>query len=143
MRHFKHCTRVYAPIERVAEFHRSTAALKILTPPPIFVQLHHVEPLSDNSVADFTLWLGPIPVRWIARHSNVDPLSGFVDTQVKGPFHSWEHRHKFVAIDDHITDVIDQIQAEPNTWLSWIMWLNLRFLFLYRGWQIRRICERD
>jgi hypothetical protein len=44
-----------------------------------------MEPLAEGSISDFTLWFGPLPIRWTARHSHIDPLHGFTDTQVRGP----------------------------------------------------------
>jgi len=117
--------------------------LKVLTPPPIFVQLHEVEALAEGSLADFTLWLGPVPVRWTARHSNVDPLRGFTDTQVYGPFEHWVHRHTFEPVAAQVTDVVDEIQARFGQGLlrgllSRIMWWGLPLLFAYRGWATQR-----
>lgn len=62
---------VNAPLTAVAAFHHDTRILKKLTPPPIFVQIHRYEPLGDGSEAEFTLWFGPLPVRWLAVHLEV------------------------------------------------------------------------
>lgn len=83
MAHFDFYFRVSAPIDRVAEFHRDARALPRLTPPPIFIQLHHVEPLAEGSRVDMTMWFGPLPVRWVAVHDQVEALSGFRDTAVR------------------------------------------------------------
>lgn len=143
MKSFSHRTRVRASISRVAAFHHDTRVLKQLSPPPVIVQLHEFEPLAENSRADFTLWLGPFPVRWVALHSAVEPLRGFTDTQIAGPFKSWVHRHSFEKIDEYTTDVVDEIQAEPGGFVSHFMWLNLPFMFAYRGWVTRRVCEKE
>ena len=47
---FKHEFQVDAPVEKVAEFHSSTLALKRLTPPPMFVQFNQIEPLGEAHV---------------------------------------------------------------------------------------------
>ena len=142
MRQFSHRTRIKAPIAAVAAFHLDSRALKLLTPPPVFVQMQHVDPLAENSIADFTLWIGPLPVRWVAVHTEVDPRSGFKDRQVHGPFKFWVHRHTFEQQGADVTDVIDEIQAEfgHGFWglLSRFMWINLPFMFAYRGWVTRR-----
>ncbi len=134
-------------MERVAAFHHGSRALQQLTPPPLFVQLHDIQPLGENSKVDFTMWLGPLPVRWVAAHSNIDRLHGFTDTQVQGPFAHWVHRHEFRAIDEETTEILDEIQAEPGEhpfWglVSWFMWLSLPILFAYRGWAVRRAVEK-
>jgi ligand-binding SRPBCC domain-containing protein len=146
IRRFTHRFRVKAPLSAVAAFHQDSHALKLLTPPPVLVQMHRVEPLAENSVADFTLWLGPLPVRWVAVHTNVDPLTGFTDRQESGPFAFWVHQHSFEPRDEAETEVIDEIQAEFGRGflglLSRLMWINLPFMFFYRGWVTRRSIEK-
>ena len=138
---------VRAPLASVAAFHSDTRALKRLTPPPIFVQLHHVEPLGDGSIADFTLWFGPLPVRWTAVHSEVDPQHGFTDTQRSGPMKFWKHSHRFEAVGAHVTRVSEHIEyAHHSGWrglLSRLLFnpLALRFLFAYRRLVTRRALE--
>jgi len=137
---------VLSPLADVVQFHRDATALKKLTPPPIFVQLHQVQPLSENSIADFTMWIGPIPVHWVARHQDVDPQQGFSDIQVSGPFESWIHKHQFIQRSDGATEIIDEIKAEPGKGfykglISRMMWLGLPFLFWYRSWGTRRSLE--
>jgi ligand-binding SRPBCC domain-containing protein len=146
MRYFRHQFQVNAPIEKVAEFHQSTQALKQLTPPPLFVKFNRIEPMGEGSQADFTLWLGPIPIRWIAIHSAVDPLNGFTDTQVEGPFQTWIHRHSFERLNPEATKVIDEVEGQPSNHLIWgivsrFMWLTMPILFSYRARQTRQAVE--
>lgn len=111
---FQHSFLVDAPVEAVAAFHGDTRALKRLTPPPIVAQIHDVEPLGEGSQAHFTLWFGPLPLRWHAVHRDVSP-SGFTDTMVSGPLRSWQHTHRFVAVGTGQTRVEDIIIYEhPN-----------------------------
>jgi ligand-binding SRPBCC domain-containing protein len=136
---FDYAFTVRAPLAAVAEFHHDARALQRLTPPPIFVQLQRVEPLAENSAAEFTLWLGPLPVHWTAIHSNVDPHHGFTDTQQSGPLRFWQHTHRFEAMDDHTTRVNEHIEyAHHPGWrgaFSRVLFnpLALRLLFCYRG----------
>ncbi|HLE13951.1 MAG TPA: SRPBCC family protein [Anaerolineales bacterium] len=148
MKHFTHMTQIDAPIEAVAAFHTDSRALKLLTPPPVQVQFNQVQPLREGSVADFTLWFGPLPVRWVAVHAQVDPLLGFTDIQARGPFASWVHRHSFSALDDNTTLITDEIQASPKGHPFWwafgqLMCLSLPFLFAYRGRVVRRALRRQ
>lgn len=132
----------------VAEFHHDTRALRLLTPPPIWVQFHHLEPIAEGSLAEFTLWFGPFPVRWRAVHSQVDALCGFTDTMVKGPLRSWRHRHIFEAMEPHKTLVREEIEFEyPSGITGW--WTRLvfspfalRLLFFYRSTVTRWVLER-
>lgn len=147
MKRYSHRFQVQAPLKSVADFHQDSRALKGLTPPPLFVSFNKVEPLAEGSVIDFTMWLGPLPIRWVATHSEVDPLHGFTDTQTAGPFDVWVHRHSFNRIDEHTTNVIDLIKAKPSDHPFWgiisrFMWLTLPVLFAYRTRQTRRALER-
>jgi len=147
MKQYSHRFLVQAPLARVAEFHRDTKALKYLTPPPLIVRFNELQPLSEGSVADFTMWFGPLPIRWVARHSDVNPLTGFFDTQVAGPFETWIHQHSFIAVEDNITEIRDTIRAQPSLHAFWgivsrFMWLNLPLLFAYRAWRTRKAVER-
>ena len=146
MREFQHRFQVAAPIELVAAFHKDSRALKLLNPPPLMVSFNYLQPLAEDSITDFTLWFGPFPVRWVAKHSEVNFPKGFVDTQIQGPYTTWIHRHSFVAMGSNTTEIIDQIQAQPGEKLFWgilsrLMWLNLPILFSYRAWRTRRAVE--
>ena len=138
---------VKAPYEAVAFFHHNTNALRRLTPPPVFVQLHRVEPLAENSRSEFTLWFGPLPVRWQAVHSQVGP-HGFTDRQARGPMKFWEHRHQWQAVDERTTMMDEQIQYEHHSGLrglfSRLLFAPplLRLMLTYRKWVIRRAVER-
>ena len=108
--------------------------------------MHYVEPMKENSIADFTMWLGPIPVRWKAVHSNVEPDRGFVDTQKEGPFKQWIHEHSFIYIDNNTTEVRDEISLVFKNNAFWgligrMLWLSLPILFMYRSWITRRSVE--
>ncbi len=143
MRRFHYQFEVPASQAAVAQFHRDTRALRWLTPPPLLVQFHYLEPMAEGSIAEFTLWFGPFPVRWRAVHSQVDLLKGFTDTQVKGPLRFWRHRHSFDALDDQRTRIREDIEYEfPSGMAGW--WTRLvyspfalRLLFTYRGWITR------
>ncbi len=108
---FEYRFTVNAPLQAVSDFHFEPGILKTLTPPLMIMQVHRCDPLADGSINEFTMWMGPIPVRWTARHSGVSPTS-FTDTQVSGPMKSWVHCHTFTAIDDHTTEVHEHITFE-------------------------------
>src|SRR5262245_58129185 len=101
---------VKAPLTKVAEFHYDTRVLKWLTPFPIIVQFHRVEPLGEGSISDFTLWFGPLPIHWVAVHSQVDPLHGFTDTQQDGLLKRWVHTHRFSRVGEDLTRVSERIE---------------------------------
>lgn len=138
---------VRAPLSVVAEFHRDARALRRLTPPPMLAVMKRVEPLAEGSLAEFTLWLGPIPLHWRARHHDVDALHGFTDEQERGPMRFWRHTHRFSAVDAGQTLVSEHIEYEhhtgPRGWLTRLLFSHtgLRLLFAYRAWMTRRSLE--
>jgi ligand-binding SRPBCC domain-containing protein len=118
-----------------------------ITPPPVVAQIHQAPThLQEGDEMDFTLWLGPLPIRWLARIEDVGQ-HGFVDRQLRGPFQQWRHHHRFVPIDPTTTEVIDEIEAklQKHPWWGLVglgMWLNLPILFAYRGWKTKRLLEK-
>ncbi len=110
---------VDAPVKAVSAFHFEPGILKTLTPPLIIMRVHRFEPLAEKSIADFTMWMGPLPIRWQAVHSNVS-ASGFTDTQTSGPMKSWIHTHSFAAIDENTTEVHEHIKFEHHRGLRGI-----------------------
>jgi ligand-binding SRPBCC domain-containing protein len=142
----KYCHRfeVDASLTAVAEFHAQSASMGVITPPPVVVRVHSAPALLDEGdEMDFTMWLGPLALRWLARIEDVGP-TGFTDRQLRGPFQEWVHRHTFVPVDEDTTAVLDQIELKLRRHLVWGsvglgMWLSLPLLFAYRGWKTRRL----
>lgn len=145
---FKYTFVVRAPLQRVSEFHHHPRALKLLSPPPMIVQLHHADPLAEGSVAEFTLWLGFIPIRWKAVHTHVSE-HGFTDTQAAGPMAHWLHTHRFEKVDERTTRVHEHIEYAYKPGLAGLFSRllfsppGLWFLFSYRAWATRMALERS
>ena len=138
---------VAAPIKAVSEFHFQTGILKALTPPLMIMQVHRFDPLANGSIGEFTIWMGPIPVRWVAEHSDVSP-TGFIDTQTQGPMKSWKHTHRFNSVSADITEVHEHIEFAHHSGLRGL-WSQILFprtalivLFTYRRWATRRAVRR-
>ena len=145
---YRHTFQVKARLADVVGFHTSATSLKAITPPLIPMQLHNApEQMGNGDEMDFTMWMGPLPVRWKARVEDAS-TTGFVDQQVKGPFETWAHRHTFVQLAEGGTEVLDEVEARLKTHALWglvglAMWLGLPLLFAYRGWRTRRLLEGD
>jgi ligand-binding SRPBCC domain-containing protein len=143
---YQHRVQVHAPASVVADFHSQTENMVAITPPFVPVQLGHApaHPEGGDQMA-FTMWLGPIPVRWRTYFSQVSD-TGFTDTQLEGPFRYWVHRHTFLPLDGQTTEVVDEVRAALRWHILWgivglMMWLGLPVLFAYRGWKTRRLLE--
>lgn len=140
---FDYQFQVDAPVEAVSAFHFEPGILKTLTPPLMIMQVKQFEPLAEGSVAEFKMWMGPIPVYWKAVHSDVSP-AGFTDTQVAGPMKSWAHTHRFTSLADRRTEIHEHIEFEHHSGLRGV-WSRLLFpriglnvLFKTRAWITRR-----
>ncbi len=137
---------VSSSLEDVRDFHHNTSALKKLTPPPTIVQLHAIEPLAEGSKSEFTLWIGPLPLRWTAIHRNVTDY-GFTDVQAAGPAKKWEHTHTFEPVSPQETRIREHIEFEHKNGgmglITRILFapINLRIMFTYRKlatrWHLR------
>ena len=138
---------VNAPLLVVQAFHHNTSALKQLTPPPTIVQIQSVEPLAEGSVSRFTLWVGPLPLRWTAIHKNVSG-NGFTDIQQSGPAKKWAHTHTFTEIDATHTRVNEHIEYEHKRGFWGLVtrllfsYPNLYFMFCYRRWITNKACQK-
>lgn len=143
---YRHRFLVHVPLPAVAAFHRILGALRLLTPTVARLRLHDAAPVREGSRVDFTLHLGPLPVRWVAVHCEVSE-AGFVDEQVEGPFRTWRHRHAFRSAGDGLTEVVDEIEATLKRNPLWAfvglaLWASLPLLFRHRGRATRRALER-
>lgn len=145
---YEHRFRVQAPLDAVADFHSSAASLKAITPPPFIMRVHRApQQLGEGDTMDFTMYAGPVPVRWVARIEDVS-TAGFTDRQLRGPFAHWQHRHNFIAVDESTTEVYDVVDAELKRHPVWgplgaSMWAGLPALFAYRARQTQQLLERS
>jgi ligand-binding SRPBCC domain-containing protein len=145
---FRHRFTVAAPREQVVRFHRRRQSLVEITPPPIIVQIQSgPEVLSSGDEMRFTLWLGPIPIRWRAAIEDMSP-SGFADRQISGPFAHWVHRHTFIeGSEGHTTvrDEIDYVYKRHPVWglVGRLFVLGLPALFPYRAWRTRKLLTKS
>ncbi|MCW6035345.1 SRPBCC family protein [Spirulina subsalsa FACHB-351] len=138
MLHFEQSSLIKAPIEQVWQFHEQPDILHQLTPPWQPVQIIRRQGgLEVGAISEFRLWLGFVPITWVARHTQCDPPHSFVDEQILGPMQSWTHHHQFTPEGKH-TRLTDRIDYElPGGLLAeWLLggWVNsrLREMFRYR-----------
>jgi ligand-binding SRPBCC domain-containing protein len=146
--HFEKSSLIDAPVDVVWRFHERLDILQILTPPWQPVQIIRREGgLGVGAISEFRLWIGPVPVQWVAVHTECEPHHYFVDEQQTGPMASWHHRHQFEAkgAQTQLTDSIDFSLpgSQPiEVLLDW--WVNMRLsdMFDYRHRVTQQHCER-
>ena len=143
-RHFEKSSILHSSLDAVMRFHEDPRALARLTPPPIIMKLRRDDrkSLTEGEV-EFTMWLGPIPIPWLARHGPGPTPHSFADLQVKGPLAHWRHEHIFTAVAGGVK-LTDRITfAHHRNLLGLFTRLAfdgppLRILFAYRHWRTRR-----
>jgi len=108
--HLEQRQRLARSREEVFAFFTDAANLARLT--PAFVGFRLLTPLPlpfvPGTLLDYRLRLFGVPVRWQSRIALVEAPERFVDVQVRGPYRSWQHEHRFAAVTGG-TEVIDRV----------------------------------
>ncbi len=147
---FEHRSTFSATLEALRAFHEDPRALGRLTPPPLVfrVQRDDRTSLTEGELA-FTLWMGPVPVRWVARHEPGPTPHGFTDRMLEGPLADWVHAHIFRPVEGGV-ELVDRVTLTHKAGWRGLLTrlffggLALRMLFVYRHWQTRRaLAQRD
>lgn len=148
MLHFKHSSLINAPVEVVWKFHERPDILQLLTPPWQPVQVVRREGgLEEGGITEFRLFLGPLPLTWLARHTEYEQYRLFTDKQISGPFESWVHRHEFEVAENDTTRLTDAISFSMpggdavDLMSGWFVQLQLEAMFRYRHYVTKRECE--
>ena len=144
---FEKTSFIRTSLARIKRFHEEPRALARLTPPPIHMQVQRDDRVSiSEGEIEFTLWFGPLPIRWIARHESGPTPESFADVQVKGPLAYWRHEHIFSEAADGV-ELTDRITLAHRRGLRGLLTrlafdgLPLRLLFAYRHWRTRRALQ--
>lgn len=76
-------------------------AFRVLTPGPVEI--------AEGTLIDYRLGLFGVPFGWRTVIAEWNPPHHFVDQQLRGPYHTWIHRHTFAAIagGTRMTDRVD------------------------------------
>lgn len=141
-------TWIAAPPTAVFAFHEAPGAFERLVPP--WERVEVVESsgsIRPGSRVVLRSWLGPIPLRWVAVHTEYEPPHLFADRQESGPFARWYHRHRFLDDGQGGTVLRDEVDClPPGGWLGRV--LGDRFLrrklhrmFTYRHRVTRTVVE--
>ena len=144
MRVFEKTSRYQAKLADLQRFHEDPRALLRLTPPPVFAQLirDERESITEGEV-EFVLWMGPLPIRWVARHEPGPTETSFADLQTRGPMAHWRHEHIFREVAGGV-ELTDRVTLAHKSGLMGVFTrlafdgLPLRILFAYRHWRTGR-----
>ena len=95
--HFHSSVQLRYPLWEVFPFFSTAENLNLLTPP--WVRFSILTPLPvemrQGLVIEYRIRVRGIPHRWDSQITEWRPPFGFTDTQIRGPYRFWEHRHGF------------------------------------------------
>lgn len=149
---FIHSSTIPAAPQAVWDWHMHPDALRLLTPwwTPVSVLAGPPQGgLSDGARVLLRVWMGPVPVRWVAAHESFTPPESFVDVQEEGPFRLWRHTHSFEpvpipATGESATRYVDMVEYSTGLPVvleavaAALLEIQFRFLFRHRHAVVRR-----
>lgn len=95
----------------VFRWHERPEALLDLMPSRRFVRIERqAGGLQDGGCVEFSIGIGPLRVRWEARHYGYIFGERFCDEQIRGPFRIWRHTHQFVPVGTEQTFYEDRVE---------------------------------
>jgi len=104
---------VRAPLDRTWEFFSDPGNLSRITPPSLGFEILTPRPytVAEGAIFDYRIRFLGLPARWKSRIDAWVPEERFVDVQLKGPYRSWRHEHRFAAAPEG-TWVEDRVEYE-------------------------------
>jgi ligand-binding SRPBCC domain-containing protein len=111
-------TIINQPLHIVFDFFSKAENLNLLTPPdmnfkiitPLPIQIH------QGKLIDYRIKVNGIPFKWQTEITVWQPPHKFVDTQKRGPYHTWIHQHYFEARGDNATFMRDTVDFQSPGW---------------------------
>ena len=85
------------PREQVFDFFSRAENLNLLTPPWLHFTIltHPPIEMGLGTCISYRIRIRGIPVRWVSEITEWEPPCRFTDTQARGPYRRWAHRHVF------------------------------------------------
>lgn len=136
---FEQSCDVACSAEELFHWHEAPDAFRKLMPPgePVTI-LHHDGHIRDGARAVLLVGRWPFRLHWELMHRDYRFGALFCDEQVKGPFVSYRHEHRFTPLTSRSCRLTDRIMfVLPGGWLgnllgAPIIMSKFRRLFTYR-----------
>ena len=106
--------------EKVFKFFSDAKNLEKITPKTLSfkIESQSTKTIEEGTVFNYKLKLHGIPIRWTSLITDWNPISSFVDTQLKGPYRVWHHTHRFIPFNNGTLTEDEVYYAPPNIPLS-------------------------
>jgi len=137
--------RIERPVDEVFEFFAAAENLERITPPSLRFRIVTPLPLEMRvgALIDYRLRLNGVPFSWRTEITEWNPPHAFTDSQLRGPYHTWIHRHTFEA-DGKATIMVDEVRHRLPLWPFGEVALplvrrQLRSIFTYRTSALEKI----
>lgn len=134
--HFSSGILLHHPLPEVFDFFASAENLNLVTPPWLHFSILTPLPIEmqRGTVIRYRLKLHGIPVRWDSEITEWEPPFRFTDTQIRGPYRLWVHRHRFENTPDGTLVADDVTYRVPGGALLNRLFVanDLRRIFDYR-----------
>jgi ligand-binding SRPBCC domain-containing protein len=123
------------PRDQVFAFFAAAENLEALTPNWLRFQILSAQPIvmRPGALIDYRLRLHGMPMKWRTKIEVWDPPRAFVDTQVRGPYRTWIHTHRFT---EHAAGTLVEDDVEFRVLggraIGWLAARDLKRIFTYR-----------
>ncbi len=134
--HFSSSILLRYPLPEVFDFFSTAETLNLLTPPWVHFSILTPLPIEmrQGIVIQYRIRVRGIPHRWDSEISDWRPPFGFTDTQIRGPYRYWVHRHSFEETPEGTIVADDITYRVPGGALVNRLYVagELRRIFAYR-----------
>ena len=102
---------VEAPLAEVFDFFSHPRNLAEITPAEMGFEILGDPPaeVREGLLIDYRVRVAGLPLRWRTLIRDYEPGRRFVDVQLRGPYRSWEHEHRFAADGAARTRMTDRV----------------------------------